>query len=191
MFGLLVPSAYLCIKTKTMRYLVFLFLLAACSAPTAETETVTPDEPASPYGWQYAPTIDDFGDTTSAKGALIGLFPGTFSNSATVKDTLIAKVQVFEDSMIFISLFEYGNIPVTFPRSLEFPLDVKAEGSIYTLPVSMGKEFIVDMEKLLYNILDQSSGKVAIRADLSQANEYLNSEYVFAVDADGLREIRE
>jgi len=163
-----------------MRYLLFsLLVFLACTQPVEVAEAEPQEQ--SLYGWRTAPTVDRFGDTTDVDGSVIGLFPGTFSNSATLGDSLIAKVQLAKDSMLIITLLEYGNVPaMSSIDNIFIPAQVKHGGGNDTIELGVTKGYAVDYQKSIYPwITSGQSAKVLI--DLSETQAYSSSKYVFEI----------
>lgn len=171
---------------KTMTHVIKLLafaLFVSCSSQVEPTATPSEPTPDNPYGWRYAPSIDEFGDTAKVDGSLIGLFPGTFSNSATLKDTLIVKMEV-GDSMILGQIYEYGTIPGISDNLEVTPgsVAVKLPDSVRLLPLNFGMGYFASPDRELLNLLTSIKAPVKMRVDMKEVNQYLSTEYVFTVD---------
>lgn len=92
----------------------------SATAPQVDTST-TPDEPIN---WCLIDKEDDFGDKTGQK-VLLGLFTGSFRNTATLDSELKVAVGCYIKTLItgsgsgrfYLNLFEYGDNRVTFTSS--------------------------------------------------------------------------
>ena len=144
------------------------------------------NEPA--MGWQFAKTVDEFGDETEG-GALIGLFEGTMSNSATAGDKVIVKVQVAEDSeTTFFTFYEYGSRPASLPNEKLFNIKVKKQDNSteFVEVFSMNGMLAETKGVLLGMILDQEK-PLKFNVDLSRSNQSHSTIYNFGVDPEGLQ----
>ena len=178
-----------------MRYIpTLLFLLLACSSTPTPTEQAEPG-PESPYGWSVVPFVDEFGDSTDV--AVLGFFPGTFTNSATIGDTLAVKIELAlhpltQDSIIFFHLYEYGNMRVQFygEGGNWLPVNFKIGAQQDTVHAWLFEDIVAEKSGKLYNVITTATKPVKIALDLSDAVGPQSAKYRFVVDPAGLAEAR-
>lgn len=177
-----------------MRYFpIFFLLLFGCSPdPIASNSEETKVERDTFHGWHLVPVRDQFGDSSGVD--VMGLFPGTFANSATLRDTLLVQVSVAThpdsgDSIFFLKMLEYGNIPVTFYEEKEIPIDAKNSTGIYSLTVSLYHDLIIDDKGQLYQAVTDAADPTKVYIDLSRGTSTQSARYSFAIDPAGLGEV--
>lgn len=144
-------------------------------------------------GWTLAPSMDKFGDMSKEKNTIIGLFNGTYKNSATVNQKLKVKMQPSPNNSFITTFYEQSlsGPPATLPNKKMINIEVKkANGEI----VEVEQLFLNNMmggtsNSQFYDLIINSNEPVKILVDLSKASEYENTVYTFTVDPKGLKEL--
>lgn len=102
--------------------------VAVSEVPTTESvmeSTEVPVEENADY-WESANMVDEFGDATD-ESVILGLFYGSFSNTATMDAELKVYVNFVPNDQVFVfRLLEYGDHKATYLDSDEIILKTKA-----------------------------------------------------------------
>jgi hypothetical protein len=142
--------------------------------------------------WEIAKVFDEFGDEVKGEGAIIGIFEGKMSYSATTNSDLKVKVEVGKDKESYITFYEYGNREGNLPDKKLFNIKIKKEDgeTEFVEQFSMNNRLTDTKGALIGKVLEQST-PLKINVDLKRASQYANAVYSFEIDPSGLKEILE
>lgn len=141
--------------------------------------------------WEFAKVVDEFGDEVKGESAVIGIFTGRMSNSATSDADVTVKVQVGNDKKTtFITFYEYGNNPGNLPDRKLFNIKIKKDdGSTEFVEQFSMNNMLADTKGILLEKILAQSEPLKVNVDLSRANQYDKTVYNFEIDPSGLSEL--
>jgi len=196
-------------KYLPLNFLIFLLIFfgISCSSNSSNSETAEAtdskskteikEEKVEPEktktgNWEIAKVVDEFGDEVKDEGAVIGIFEGKMSNSATSNSDINVKVQVSKDKQSFITFFEYGNRKGNLPDKKLFKIKIKKENgeTEFVEQFSMNNMLADTKSVLIEKVLAQNS-PLKINVDLKRASKYESTVYNFEIDPKGLKELLE
>lgn len=169
-----------------VKFMIIISLaLISCKSNTENPQTEeNKSEKIEKSKWEIVDIVDEFGDPTGKK-SILGLFKGKMSNSATNNADLTVKVN-FEDKSTLMTFYEYGDMQGNLPDGKFFNIDIKKEnGEIEKLNQFTYKNMLFDDSLLKVRILEQKK-PLKVSIDLSRANQYDNTKYIFEIDPSGL-----
>ena len=184
--------------------ILIIILLIGCSSESAtksesetkEELTAKGEEPSKDEEkkaiWEIAKVVDEFGDEVKGEGAIIGIFDGKMSNSATTNGDVKVKVQVTKDKGSFITFYEYGRNPGNLPDKKLFKVKIKKEnGETEFLEQFSMNNMMTDTKGLLIEKVLSQSSPLKINVDLKRASKYQKTVYNFEINPEGLKELIE
>lgn len=152
--------------------------------PNQETST------NSESAWEKVQVVDEFGDVIEGKGAILGIFKGKMSNSATSNSDVTVKIQLGKETDSYITFYEYDNVPGNLPEKKMFSIKIKKEnGETEFIEQFSMNNMMTDTKGVLIQKAMEQNEPLKVNVDLSRASQYENTVYNFEIDTKGLAEL--
>ncbi|MFT6002387.1 MAG: hypothetical protein ACI95T_001148 [Flavobacteriales bacterium] len=140
--------------------------------------------------WEPVKIVDEFGEEVEGKSAIVGMFEGKMSNSATTNSDIKIEVQIGTDNNSFITFYEYGDRKGNLPDRKLFKIKIKKEdGSTEFIEQFSMNNMMADTKGLLIEKVLAQETPLKINVDLKRASKYESTVYNFEINPKGLKEL--
>ena len=181
---------------KKLIYLLLVVFIVSCGNGTekkTDNKQVKPKDEVqnkNESSWEVLNVKDEFGDIVDGKSSVVADFKGTMTNSAVADAELTARIQL-QDSTLYTSFYEYNKPPqAQLDNSKYLTLKIKvANGEVVEAKQFLYDNMMVDLDKVLLDILLNQNQPIKVIADMSQLNKYSKTIYKFEIDPKGLKEV--